>query len=474
MLFVVYSFFLKKNNKEKTMSKPLHPDALFRLMVLGPLASRGELKRGEVSNIIRELASKPYDIPGSKRTYLSAATIKRWYHDWKRAGIDALEPKVREDKGTTQLSAAVQERLLQLKKDNPSRSINLMISMMESSGFISKGSVSRASVHRFLKQLKLSKRLLPSVNTIEHRSFVAEHASDLWQGDVLHGPMVQTEKGLRKAYLVTLMDDASRLIAHSAFCLGETALDIESVLKQAILKRGRPYKLLVDNGPAYRSATLQAICARLDIRLIYCKPYMPEGKGKLERFHRTFRGQFLNELDLNKVSDLNELNARLWAWIESVYHTRPHSGLEKALSTHEYQTPIERWRQDLSHIRPLTASIAERLNDIFCHHIVRTVRQDATVSWLGKDFEVHHNLVGEKVILVVDPHTQLILRVESAFGDHLGSAHPIDRIKNAHRKRQKPHHQNTTIMPPKESMVEIVNQSYQRDYALPTIDKENE
>ena len=104
------------------MSKPLHPDALFRLMVLGPLASRGELKRGEVSTIIRELASKAYDIPGSKRTYLSAETIKRWYHDWKRGGIDALQPKERLDKGKTQLSPRVQERLLQLKQDNPSRS----------------------------------------------------------------------------------------------------------------------------------------------------------------------------------------------------------------------------------------------------------------------------------------------------------------------------------------------------------------
>ena len=105
------------------MSRPLHPDALFRLMVLGPLASRGELKRGEVSSIIRELASKAYDIPGSKRTYLSTDTIKRWYHDWKRGGIDALQPKARLDKGTTQLSVPVQEKLLQLKQDNPARSI---------------------------------------------------------------------------------------------------------------------------------------------------------------------------------------------------------------------------------------------------------------------------------------------------------------------------------------------------------------
>jgi hypothetical protein len=83
--------------------------------------------------------------------------------------------------------------------------------------------------------------------------------------------------GLHKAYLVSLMDDASRLIAHSAFAPGEKALDIEAGLKQAVLKRGLPVKLVVDNGPAYRSKTLQGICARLGIHLVYCRPYTPEG-----------------------------------------------------------------------------------------------------------------------------------------------------------------------------------------------------
>jgi putative transposase len=453
------------------MSRPLHPDALFRLMVLGPLASRGELKHGEVSTIIRELASKAYDIPGSRRTYLSAETIKRWYHAWKRGGIDALQPKERLDKGKTQLPLRVQETLLRLKRENPARSINLLITMMESSGFIAKGSVARASVHRFLKQLKLSKRILPSINTIEHRSFVAAHAGDLWQGDVLHGPSIQTKDGMRKTYLVSLMDDASRLLAHCAFCFGETALDIESVLKQAVLKRGRPYKLMVDNGAAYKSGTLQAICARLEIRLIYCRPYMPEGKGKLERFHRTFREQFLNELDLNRVASIDELNARLWAWIESVYHTRPHAGLDR-LDTNEHQTPISRWRQDLHHVRPLTAAIAERLDDIFCHYIVRTVRKDGTVSWDGNCFEVHHHLVGEKVTLVVDPHTQTILRIESTYGDNLGQASPIDRIKNTHRRRQQPHHEDRVITKLTESMVETVHQDYINRYSLPIKNEE--
>jgi transposase InsO family protein len=446
------------------MRKSLHPTALFRLMVLGPLASRGELKHGEVSTIIRELASKAYDIPDARRNYLSAETIKRWYHDWKRGGIDALEPKVRHDKGTTQLSGAVQAMLLELKRDNPARSINVIIRCVESSGLISKGSLARASVHRFLKQQQLSKRFLPNVATIERRSFVAERAGELWQGDVLHGPSIQTKSVIKKTYLVSLMDDASRLMAHSAFCFGETALDIEGVLKQAVLKRGLPMKLIVDNGAAYRSGSLQAICARLDIRLIYCRPHEPQGKGKLERFHRTFREQFLDELDLNKIENIDDLNARLWAWIETVYHTRPHAGLKKINNTH--QTPLERWREDLIHVRPLTNFIAENLNDIFCHSVKRTVRKDSTVHWLGKCFEVHHHLVGNKVNLIINPHTQIVLRVESEFGDDCGPAHLIDRIKNNHRKRQRPKIEEKSPPSLNHSLVENVHKDYVNNNVL--------
>src|SRR5262249_47871510 len=160
-----------------------------------------------------------------------------------------------------------------------------------------------------------------------------------------------------------------------------------------------------------------------------------------------------------RIANIDELNARLWAWIESVYHQRPHAGLDK-LDTHQHQTPIGRWRQDLSHVRPLTVSLAEQLDDIFCHYVERTVRKDGTVSWEGNCFEVPHQLVGEKVTLVVNPHTQTVLRVESAFGDNLGQAHPIDRIKNTHRKRQRPHHEEKITTRPNQSMVEMIHQDY--------------
>jgi len=449
------------------MSKPIHPQALFRLSILGPLASRGELKHGEVKAIVRELATKSYNIPNSRRVHLSEETILRWYYQWKRGGIEALAPLVRHDKGSTQLPDDVQSALLQLKKDNPARSINTLITLLESQGLVAKNKLARATVHRFLQQQKLSKRIISDSHTIERRSFVAQHAGDIWHGDVMHGPHIQTPGGMRKTYLVSLLDDKSRLIAHSAFCLGETALDIEGVLKQAILKRGLPYKLIIDNGPAYRSNTLQAICATLDIRLIYCRPYEPEGKGKLERFHRTFREQFLNEIDADKIVGLQELNERLWAWIEHVYHRREHAGLEKG------KTPLDCWRNDLVHVRPLGLK-ANIIDDIFYHRVERTVKKDGTVSWIGMRFEVPYEQAGEKVQLVIDPHANKALRIESVFGDDLGAVTPLDKHANLNRKRQRPHNAPAPTLKQAENAVEIAYREYSHLCGIPVFTPSSE
>ena len=265
--------------------KTVDPLALFRLSVLGPLVSRDRLERGELQQIIRELARRDYAIPGSRRRLIGEKTIEAWYYAWRRDGIEGLTPKPRNDRGRSKLPAAVQEAVLAAKRDNPKRSIRQLRHLLESSGKVARGSLSRSAIHRLLQQHGLSRLAAPLPE--EHRRFVAESANAIWYGDVMHGPTLTVKGRLRKVYLVSLMDDASRLIAHSAFCTGETALDIEGVLKQAVLRRGLPRKLVVDNGAAYRAATLQGICARLDIRLIYCRPYAPEGKGKLERWHRT-------------------------------------------------------------------------------------------------------------------------------------------------------------------------------------------
>ena len=408
--------------------KAVDPVALFRLSVLGPLVSRDRLERGELQQIIRELARRDYAIPGSRRRLIGEKTIEAWYYAWRREGIEGLVPKPRNDRGVSKLPQAVQEALLAAKRDNQRRSIRQLQHLLESAGTVARGSLSCSAIHRLLQQHGLSRMAAPLPE--EHRRFVADFANAIWYGDVMHGPTVTVKGRRRKVYLVTLMDDASRLIAHSAFCTGETALDIEGVLKQAVLKRGLPRKLVVDNGAAYRAATLQGICARLEIRLIYCRPYAPEGKGKLERWHRTFRNHFLNELDASRLTDLEDLNARLWAWIEQVYHRRPHGGLGG-------QTPLERYQQDLPNLR-LLGQKATRLDDLFHHRVARKVRRDGTVSYQGRDFEVPYELSGRTVQVVVDPHEETVVGVEDAEGKLLGQATPLDATANARRRRRRP------------------------------------
>ncbi len=358
----------------------------------------------------------------------------------------------------------MQAAIIQAKRENPRRSINQIRRLLEHSGQVARGELSRSSIHRLLKSHGLSRMSGSSSEPQERRAYVAAHAGDIWYGDVMHGPRVPVAKRLRKVYLVSLMDDASRLIAHSAFRPGETALDIEGVLKQAVLKRGRPSRMVLDNGAAYRAKTLQGICARLGIHLVYCRPYQPEGKGKLERWHRTFRDQFLSELDPTQIRDLDDLNARLWAWCETVYHSTPHAGLAGL-------TPLARYQQDLPRIRAL-GTLAARLDELFYHRITRKVRKDATVSYQGKCFEVPYELARQRVQLVVDPHTEQVVGVEDENGQPLGAATALDAVANAHRTRRQP----TPLIaaPHAPTGLNAVEQAYRDYHALPEHKDEDE
>jgi transposase InsO family protein len=410
--------------------KDIDPLALFRLSVLGPLVSRERLARGELQQLIRELSEREYAIPHSKRRHVGAKTIQAWYYAWRRLGLDGLAPKPRADRGASKIATALQEAILAAKRANPRRSVRQIVRLLEAAGTVPSNSLSRSAVHRLLQQHGLSKLAGSTHLPEERRSFAAEFAGSIWYGDVMHGPRVAHQGHLRKTYLVSLIDDASRLVAHSAFCLGETALDVEGVLKQALLRRGVPLKLVVDNGAAYRAHTLQGICARLGIHLIFCRPYAPEGKGKLERWHRTCRDQFLGELDERHIGGLDDLNARLWAWLEQVYHRSEHAGLGG-------MTPLARYQRDLGRIRSLGTRAAQ-LDALFHHRIERFVRKDGTVSYLGRCFEVPYELAGKTVALVVDPHAQRVLGVESDDGRWLGQATPLDAIGNSRRARRKP------------------------------------
>ena len=82
-------------------------------------------------------------------------------------------------------------------------------------------------------------------------------------------------------------------------------------LRQAVAARGVPVRLYIDNAKIYRSQQLARIAASLGISIVHTPPYQPEGRGKIERYFRTVRDQFLTNLDPKQSLSLDELNDRL-------------------------------------------------------------------------------------------------------------------------------------------------------------------
>ena len=176
-------------------------------------------------------------------------------------------------------------------------------------------------------------------------------------------------------------------------------------------------------------------------------------KGKLERWHRTLPEQFLAELDATHIRDLADLNARLWAWVEQLYHRQPHSGLGG-------QTPLARYQQDLPRIRSL-GPLAPQLDALFLHRVARRVRRDGCVSYAGRYFEVPYELTGQHIVLVVDPHASAVVRVESEAGQALGAATLLGAVATSRRRRSKPPTEPATAATaPGPNLIELAHQHH--------------
>ncbi|KND54924.1 hypothetical protein BPUN_3668 [Candidatus Paraburkholderia kirkii] len=93
----------------------IDPKALFRLSVLGPLVSRERLSRGELQQIVRQLAQQEYAISGSRRRHISEKTLQTWYYAWRRNGLAGLSDAPRTDTGRSKLPEPVQVAVLAAK-----------------------------------------------------------------------------------------------------------------------------------------------------------------------------------------------------------------------------------------------------------------------------------------------------------------------------------------------------------------------
>jgi transposase InsO family protein len=280
--------------------------------------------------------------------------------------------------------------------------------------------LSASTLNRFLRQHGLTTNQLLSEPTTARKKFEAQYANQIWQSDMLFGPWVERPGGgKRQVFLQATLDDASRLIPHAQFYPDQGLDSFLDCLRQAIAARGIPVRLYMDNAKIYRSPQLARIAASIGILIVHTPPYQPEGRGKIERFFRSVREQFLADLDRKALPTLEQLNERLGRWIDS-YHRAEHSALQT--------TPLLRWQRDIEQVRQLPP--ASDLRRLFFHRVDRLVRRDSTFLLHNRFFEAPPQLAGKRIEVRFDPleRSQLEIYYE---GQSQGAARLVDAVVNA-------------------------------------------
>jgi putative transposase len=315
------------NTKEIPVKRP---SIYLKMKVLGaidvaPGKTRGERVHNVAAMTFLDEEGKPYQF--------TWRTIQTWHYRYKNHGVTGMDGSTRADKGKPrkvtpeEVLEAINQALPhfhQKANDRNNRHANkpnktAIYRFCIEKGLLRADQIARNSFSRMVNQYELLKDD-PGENK-RRLAFSMQYANQLWQADTMFGPQV----GGRQTKLIAFIDDASRVLCHGEFFLDENADSMIRALRSAFYKRGLPEQLLVDNGSIYCCQEITLICARVGCILRHTAVRDAAAKGKIERFFRRVRDQFLiRNLDL---SSIHELNRQFTAWVEQDYNATVHTTL---------------------------------------------------------------------------------------------------------------------------------------------------
>jgi len=187
--------------------------------------------------------------------------------------------------------------------------------------------VSESTVFRILKREGLIKPAeITGFKAGKEYHCKTERPNELWATDCAHLKVIDWGW----YYLVTVMDDYSRFILAWELKSDMAATSLIDVVQKAVDFTGMtdvPVEdrtaLLSDNGAGYLSRQFGEYLRLVGVRHIVASPYHPQTNGKIERYHRSIKG----ELSLVPYGMPSELEEAIRVFIEYYNYQRYHEGL---------------------------------------------------------------------------------------------------------------------------------------------------
>jgi transposase InsO family protein len=417
--------------------------ARLRLMIVGPLLGAPP-ESGDLKPAIAELAARSWCHPSTGQAVrFSAKTIERWFYKARRESdpFAALARKVPGHSGTHRsLTVSAAEKIRMLRREHPSWTFKLvydnLVELQKQDPSL--GNLpSYPTVCRYMRRhglLRIAKRKHESTAGLvprERRSYEVSHVHALWHFDFHDGRrnVLCASGQWKQPHLLGILDDYSRLCCHAQWYLDESTESLVHGLCQALQKRGLPRAVLSDNGSAMTAAETTEGLERLGILQQLTLPYCPEQNAKQEVFWAQVEGRLMAMLE-NEVSlTLELLNTATQAWVEQEYHRRVHSETG--------QTPLQRWLQGPTVGRDCPSSDA--LRHAFRTEVTRKQRRsDGTVTCEGVRYEIssRYRTLVQVTLRVARWDLSSVQLVDPRTGAHLETLLPLDKKKNADRRRR--------------------------------------
>jgi len=264
--------------------------------------------------------------------------------------------------------------------------------------------INRAQKHGFY--LKRPKR------AVHDREVLTHYIGELIQHDAsfhLWAPAAQ-----EKWYLITSLDDHSRLILYATLVKQETSWSHIQALQTVILRYGLPFAYYVDSHSIFRfvqgrdslwrkhslltdEATPQwkQVLEDCNVKVTYA--LSPQAKGKIERPYRWLQDRLIRTCVREDVTDIRPAQQILRQEVYRYNHHQVHSTTQ--------EIPYLRFQRTLNEKQSLFREFNikppfQSAKDIFCLRMDRTVDPYRKISINNLQFKVH-----------ADPRKQVNLRI---------------------------------------------------------------
>ena len=334
----------------------------------------------------------------ARKFSVSRPTIYAWLAHYEQEGIDGLRNhSTRPSHSPNRIDPLVEATVVQMRLAHPTWGPVRIGHELGKNGL---EAPSQATIFRVLSRRGLT-TLRPRKRLPTYKRWERGRSMELWQMDIVGGVLTSTGT---EAKILTGIDDHSRFIICAGVMARATLRPVCAHLVAAFERHGVPEEILTDNGKVFTarfghpdSETLfDRICRENGIAHRLTAPRSPTTTGKIERFHRTLREEFLTG---RVFASLATAQREIDDFVHNYNTERPHQALNMAV-------PASRFlHRDDTAVAPALVRPAIRADRVGPSWLSRTVNINGVITVSGQQASVGKNRCGKVVDVKVTEGT---------------------------------------------------------------------